>query len=217
MTHPDEDSPDGQLRGVVFDLDGTLLNTWEIHASCLRRAVKALGAERVSAVRLFHAQRPTDLATLGELVGPHQANAALLAYRSALREVLRTVRPRPVAHAVKVVDGLRHRGVAVGVCTGRSREDAQALLEAGGLDVPLTVARQDALAKPAPDALVLALSRLGLRPHETLFVGDSEWDRGQGRAAGVRTLIIGRAGLPAELGAAVWPTASGDRAQPSDH
>ncbi|MER6364847.1 HAD-IA family hydrolase [Kitasatospora sp. NPDC001527] len=203
MNHPAA-GPAGP-HGVVFDLDGTLLDSWQVHEHCLREAVHQVTGSPPGRVGLWRAQRPTDLATLGELVGADRAEQALLAYHTFLtRELtIRHVLPMPGVEAA--LAGLRARGIPVGVCTGRSREDAQALLKAARLDIPLLVARQDAPPKPAPDALLLALRRLGPAHHDVLFVGDSEWDRSQGRAAGVRTLIVGRAGLPDELAAASWP------------
>lgn len=95
--------------------------------------------------------------------------------------------------------------MALGVCTGRSRVDARALLTASGLDVDLTVAREDAPPKPAPDGLLHALHLLGLTADEAVYVGDSSADLEQGAAAGVRTLFVGPGGiqisdLPAALG-----------------
>lgn len=83
-------------RGVVFDLDGTLLDTWRIHEHCLREAVRDLSGSQVGKVRLWRAQRPTDLATLGELVGAEHAQEALLAYRAALARELTVRLPPPV-------------------------------------------------------------------------------------------------------------------------
>ncbi|MEU8566869.1 HAD-IA family hydrolase [Streptomyces pathocidini] len=180
---------------MVFDLDGTLVDSWQLHLCCLRSAVQAVGAGGASAARLSVAQRPTDVGTLIALVGEHRVEPALRAYREELDRALREhPAPAPVMpHAPEVLAALRDRGAAVGVCTGRSRADAQALLDACELDVRLTVAREDApLPKPAPDGLRLALRRLGLRPEEALYVGDSPADREQGEAARVRTLLLDR-------------------------
>jgi HAD superfamily hydrolase (TIGR01509 family) len=179
-------------RGVVFDLDGTLVDSWKLHLRCLRGAGAALGMGRISAAALAAAQRPTDVDTLRELVGEGRLGLAFEAYRALLHQEL-TVHPCPapaLPHVQEGLAGLRHAGVAVGICTGRSRRDAQALLDANGLDVAVTVAREDvAQPKPAPDGLLLTLRRLGLPSHAVVYVGDRPTDVEQGNAAGVRTLL----------------------------
>ncbi|MFC9431551.1 HAD family hydrolase [Streptomyces sp. NPDC056987] len=177
---------------MVFDLDGTLVDSWVVHRYCLRQAAAAAGLEEPSAARIATAQRATDVATLRALVGEERLGTALPVYGRALREALlrRPVPAMPGARAA--VERLREGAWVLGVCTGRSREDAQALLDASGLAVGLTVAREDApRPKPAPDGLARALRLLGLTADEALYVGDSTVDAQQGRAAGIRTLLVG--------------------------
>jgi HAD superfamily hydrolase (TIGR01509 family) len=193
------------VRAVVFDLDGTLVNSWRTHAHCLRIAAEAVGAGRPSAVRLFGAQRPTETGTLLELVGPDRLVPAQRAYGEALRAALATDPAPPMPGAVTVLAGLRRHGVAAGVCTGRSRTTARMLLDSCGLAVPLTVTADDvARPKPEPDALSLALARLAVAARDAVFVGDSAWDAAQGAAAGVRTVVVGASGPPPALGEGAW-------------
>jgi HAD superfamily hydrolase (TIGR01509 family) len=190
------------IRGVVFDLDGTLVDSWAVHLSCLRQAAQECGAGRPSAARTVAAQRATDVETLRGLVGDERLAAAREAYSRALRAMLPQQPALLMAGARAAVDGLRERGLTVGVCTGRSRADAQALLDASGLDLALTVANEDAARpKPAPDGLLTALRTLGLDPAEALYVGDTPADQDQGRSAGVRTVLVGPAAgdRPADL------------------
>ncbi|MFC9285731.1 HAD family hydrolase [Streptomyces sp. NPDC057052] len=187
-------SPGGVIKGVVFDLDGTLVDSWAVHCRCLRRAARAVGDPEPSAARLTLAQRPTDLDTLRALIGTDRLGRAVRAYRQALREELRTPGAAPaVPHAHELLTLLHRRGLITGVCTGRSRQDARALLDASGFSIDLSVAREDtARPKPAPDGLLAALGLLGLHPDEALYVGDRETDARQGASAGVRTLLLRR-------------------------
>jgi HAD superfamily hydrolase (TIGR01509 family) len=180
------------LRGVVFDLDGTLVDSWDLHRNCLRQAVTATGGSPPGAARLAAAERPTDLGTLRALVGDAHIDAAARAYRSAFTAGLVQSPPAPMPGAAELLAALRARGLAVGVCTGRSRQEAAQMITAVGLPVDLTVAREDCRQpKPAPDGLLTAIRRLGLRVEETLFVGDRPSDAEQGTAAGVHTVLLG--------------------------
>ncbi|MEE1822820.1 HAD family hydrolase [Streptomyces sp. BE20] len=191
-------APARRVRGVVFDLDGTLADSWSLHLRCLRRSVAAVGSDRPSGARLAAAQRPTDLETLAALVPAELLAGAARAYDLALREELAgaTSPVPPMPGARELVGLLRAEGLVLGICTGRSRAHARLLLDACGLPLDLTVAREDAARpKPAADGLLLALRRLGLAPEEAVYVGDSPADARQGAAAGVAaTFVLGPPG-----------------------
>ncbi|WP_349879214.1 HAD family phosphatase [Micromonospora sp. HUAS YX12] len=186
--------------GVIFDLDGTLVDSWALHRDCLRAVAVNVHGIPASAAEIAAAQRPTDRATLAALVGPDHLAEAELIYRRVLRERLTTTAVAPMPYAAEAVRRLRRDGRPVGVCTGRSRSDAEALIRASGLTVDVTVAREDAARpKPAADGLTLAMARLGLTADRTVYVGDTAADASQGAGAGARTLVLSR--LPAAHGA----------------
>lgn len=180
-------------RAVIFDLDGTLVDSWTLHRRCLRRACTATGAPAPSAAALALAQRGTDLATLAQLVGAGDAEAALAAYHEALLAELAGAPIAPMPSAPEVLEALARADITVGVCTGRSRPGALALLAAAGIDLPLLVAREDApRPKPAADGLRLAVSRAGATTTTSVYVGDTLDDARQGHVAGVLTILVGR-------------------------
>ncbi|MFC7387115.1 HAD family hydrolase [Sphaerisporangium rhizosphaerae] len=178
---------------MVFDLDGTLLDTWTVHRHSLRQAAVTVGLVAPSAATLATVQRATDLDTLRALVGDERLDRADSAYGAALRAALSTRSVPAMPGAAEAVARLRAADIAVGVCTGRSRRDAQRLLDASDLLIDLTVAREEAhRPKPAPDGLLRALELLDLTADTALYVGDSAADVAQGRDAGVRTLLLAR-------------------------
>jgi HAD superfamily hydrolase (TIGR01509 family) len=198
MTSPAGPPP----RGVIFDLDGTLVDSLDLHRRALGAAAAAAGRAEPNAARVFMAQRATDLGTVAALVGDADLDTAWRAYHDAFLDLMPGSGLRPTAGTPDVLRRLRDAGIPVGICTGRTRELAGAMLRLCGLHLDLTVAREDvATPKPAPDGLRLAISRLGLDRETTLFVGDSAADRSAGEACGIRTVLVPVAAVP-EL---VWP------------
>jgi phosphoglycolate phosphatase len=187
-----DDRPELHPRAVIFDCDGTLVNSYP--------AITA----SVNHVRSLHRLAPLPEAEVRRCVGrgadyllEHTvpgapAAAALAAYKAHHPSVLRsgtTLLPG-VAEALSA---LHSSGLRLGVCSNKPRPFTTKLLDyldvAGVFDVvlgPEDVARL----KPAPDLLVTALSRLGVAPSEALYVGDMSVDIATARAAGVAVWVV---------------------------
>lgn len=101
---------------------------------------------------------------------------------------------------------LAERRIRTALITRNSRASVETVLKRHGLQVDVTVAREDAAPKPDPQPLRLACERLEVRPADAWMVGDGQYDVEAGNAAGIPTVWIshGRARpFPAEP----WQTA----------
>ena len=87
--------------------------------------------------------------------------------------------------AADLLRELRSRAVRLALITNNHRRAMHRVVETFGLEFDLLLSREDAPMKPAPDLLLLALSKLRLEPHQTCFVGDGRYDRMASAAAGV--------------------------------
>ena len=177
--------------GVFFDLDGTLADTVELILMSYRHTMRVHLGEVLPDARW--------LATLGtplrdqllEFARDRDEAAAMTATYTEFQRRIHDDMVKPFPGAAEVLTGLRERGARVAVVTSKRAEVARRTLEVCGLwdGVELLVSAEDVRrGKPDPEAVHLALDRLGLRaPREVLFVGDSPFDLRAGRAAGTRT------------------------------
>ena len=189
------------VSAVLFDLDGTLLDTLpDLHAAA-SAMLRDMGRPALpeTATRNYVGRGIPNLVKrllADSLAAADDATAApaeaLASFRTHYaRENGRQVRPYP-----GVIDGLKAlkaKGIPLGVITNKAQAFTLPLLEqmglAGYFDV---VVSGDLLPKPKPDpmALVWACGRLNVSPADTLFIGDSINDFLAGRAAGCYVFLL---------------------------
>ncbi|MGC5615106.1 HAD family hydrolase [Georgenia sp. Z1491] len=198
MTAFDPGAPDAvPVRGVVLDLDGTLVDTLADVTAALTGAFEEAGLPAVdpalAARGMGHGAYDLVLTAMQEVAPGRAADEAFVRdvhdrYRAryaAAPAALST----PYADAADVLPALRRAGIRVGICTNKSTALSTEVLRAVGLDeVVEVVLGRDSVQHPKPDPrhLLDVLDRLGLRPEETVYVGDNPVDVVVGAGAGVR-------------------------------
>lgn len=184
------------IRAVIFDLDGTLVDSNEVIIEVFQELFAEFGfpvpdAEAVRAIesagraRIVEGLLPGEKRGDGELMARMDTRCSVLA-----REAL--VRIRPMGGAREILEFLRGRGMKVALATNRGSTTADLLgiLGLAGFFEVVVTARHVANIKPHPEPLLLALERLGVGREEALFVGDNEVDLRAGRAAGIKTVLL---------------------------
>jgi len=185
-----------ELRGVLFDLDGTLLDTARDMAEALNRVrvaegLEALPFERIRPLVSHGAPRLIRLA-FGEPEGNRYEvlrSRFLEYYRAAL-----AVHTRLFAGCDRVLASIERAGMRWGVVTNKPGWLTGPLLAALELDSRCgCVVSGDTLAerKPHPLPLLHAAGLLGLEPRECAYVGDAERDVQAARNAGMIPLVAG--------------------------
>ncbi len=182
-----------KIKAVVFDLDGTLLNTLDnLHAATNHVLARYAMPPRTKAeVRRFVGdggakliQRAVPAGTSQELTD--RVFADWRVYYGA--HSLESTAPYPgIAEGLRA---LKDRGVRMAVVSNKIEPAVESLRQHFFADT-VDVAVGDVPGrpvKPAPDGTLAALARLGVAPAEALFVGDSDVDYQTGKNAGMMTL-----------------------------
>ena len=188
-------APDGRLSLVVFDCDGTLVDSQHAILACMREAFATHGcaAPEDAAIRnvigLSLDEAVARLAAAGE-----PADKLAETYRQAFF----TMRSRPGFHeplfpgVVAALESLDSAGCLLGIATGKARRGLLATLERhrlSGRFVTLQTADLNP-GKPHPAMLLRAMAETGADPGRTVLVGDTSYDMEMARRAGARAVGV---------------------------
>lgn len=176
---------------VVFDLDGTVVNTIPLIIASYEHAMWDVLGERTSPEEARGWIGQTLYATFGSR-HPDHAQELIDSYvawnTSHLAALLEEFPGIP-----ELLDGLSGAGVVTGVATSKRRVSAQNSLKLAGLDarLPVTVAMEDSERhKPDPEPLLLAVAKVGGRPESAVYVGDAVVDVQAAKAAGMASIAV---------------------------
>jgi pyrophosphatase PpaX len=181
---------------VLFDLDGTVIDSGAIILASMRHAAKeVLGLEPPDEELMAAVGGPGLEAQMRELA-PDRVEELVTVYRA---------HNEPLHDTLAVCEGmddvlvrLKDEGRRLGIVTAKRRATVELAFDA----VPLrhlfdTVVGGDETTrhKPDPDPLLLALERLDARPEDTAYVGDAPFDVRAAKAAGVHAVAVTWGGI----------------------
>jgi HAD superfamily hydrolase (TIGR01509 family) len=177
-------------RGVLFDVDGTLVDTNYLHAVTWWEAFRQ-GGHTVPMARVHRAIGMGSDKLLDHLLGTDRDRAPDDPMRAAHLALYATYWERlpPLPGAADLLRACAGRGLRVVLASSASKKELAALRRALGADDVIhtaTSASDAGSSKPDPDVLTIALRASGLTADRALLVGDSVWD----------VYAADRAGLP---------------------
>ncbi len=193
-------------RAIVFDLDGTLVDSLPLVLRSIAHAIEPFAPARPTMEIFAHLGGPPNR-FLGGLVTDQRdvpaAAARMAKYHDANQHLI-----LPFEGVRATLADLRSRDVQLAIWTGRDRESGEALLRTHDLAALFaTVVYGDDLPthKPEPEGMREILRRLAVTAEETLFVGDADVDVLGGADAGVETILIRHAReIDAAVAARAW-------------
>jgi phosphoglycolate phosphatase len=189
------------LKLIIFDCDGTLVDSQDKICAAMRQAFEANGLSVPARERLLSVvglSLPFAFARLaeGSVNGAdHPIDGLVAAYRSAFsvlhasRDDLEPLYPG----AREAVEALARRpDTVLGMATGKSQRGVQRVLGRHGLSECFTTIHtsDDAPSKPHPGMVLAAMAATGVAPHETVMIGDTAFDLEMAHAAGARAVGV---------------------------
>jgi HAD superfamily hydrolase (TIGR01549 family) len=174
------------VTAVVFDLDGTLVDTMASAPQVYANTIHFLGGPDVSAsdvVAIWHIGSAAAVLHyfLQRPISPADMECYHHHYEAAISNV------RPFRGIVPMLNGLSRQGYHLGIFTGATKQAALHVLSATGLQryFGAVVGGDEVSApKPASVGLQLACRYLGIAPQLTAYVGDTAMDLACARGAG---------------------------------
>lgn len=176
-------------RTIVFDVDGTLLDSAAGILAGFRRALLAVGVSAPSEDELrAHLGPPLREFLAGAGVGPDHIDQAAAAYHDYyLSSGLHLAAPYP--GVVKLLDRLRAAGFVLATATAKRTPTARAILAAHDLAPYFTmIAGTDERRATKAETLAGVLTELDAGPSATIMVGDRRHDVEGAHACGVRAV-----------------------------
>jgi HAD superfamily hydrolase (TIGR01509 family) len=194
-------TPRPSLRGVLLDVDGTLIDSNGAHASSWADAFLEFGYA-IPDERVRPAIGMGGDKLLPQLTGlDHESDIArrITARRTEIfrSRYLPRLRAFPGAH--ELLARFKAEGLALVIATSAQRDELNSLLEQAGLEelVDRKTSSSDAdRSKPDPDIIRAALDRGGLRAEEAIMLGDTPYDVEAASNAGVASVAVRCGGWP---------------------
>lgn len=186
------------LQGIIFDIDGTLIDTNPSHIEAWRRAFERFGY-RIPPERIrVEIGKGGDLlvpSILGEEADERHGDALREAQKEEFLRIAERVRFRVFPCVPELFRALKEGGIRTALATSSDRKHLQATLESARIDLPgladALVTKEDADAsKPSPDMLWVALEKLDVSPSRCAMAGDTVYDGQASRAAGIAFLGV---------------------------
>ena len=181
-----------EIRAAIFDLDGTLIDSYQAIYLGFHHAYTQMGlapmsyeqVKRVVGLGLDH--------TFRELLGEERVPRAIFLFRKKYEEVFRE-NTRLLPDAREVLETLHGRGIRLAVATNKLGRFSREIFEHFGMENLFTMIVGDGDVpqnKPDPEMLQLAMEKMGVEKERTIFVGDSVIDIQTGKNAGVRVFAV---------------------------
>ena len=189
------------VAAVIFDLDGTLIDSIDIYFRIVENALERLKLPPVSRSKILAAAESEDFKW--ELVLPREVQRRRKNIIDEAWAVINEIAPQMFADDLDIIEGadgalkkVSAKGLKIGLATSTQNyylETKMLPLKNAGVDklIEVIITSDDVKErKPAPEALIMCAQQLELEPDSCVYVGDTTTDMQSGKAAGMHTIGV---------------------------
>ena len=180
-------------KAAIFDIDGTLVDSVDLHASAWQDAFEKFGH------KVTFEQARSQIGKGGDQLLPVFLSEAEQKDHGEEMETWRGKRfvehylpmVRPFSAVPDLLAKVRAAGLKVAVASSAKQNELEKYLQIAGIEtlVDVQTCSQDAeQSKPAPDIFLVALKKLGIGPADVVAIGDTPYDAQAAGKAGMRTI-----------------------------
>lgn len=173
-------------RFVLFDLDGTLIDTLNLYVRAVVQTLQATGHNLLSLEEVLSLRLNSEPRLMAHFYPPDEVEGAHRRFLKNYQELHARHFDGVYPGVDELLKSLRSRGLKLGIVTGKSRGAWAITREHARLGAFDTLVFDDDVSAPKPDCegLVKAMSNLSASPSDTIYVGDSVDDLEAATAAG---------------------------------
>lgn len=188
-----------QCAAVIFDLDGTLIDSIEVYYQDLREIFHRMGLPPASKEDVLKVMRfglsPWESLIPGDIPNREEFIQRCIAIDREIWPTIYQQEARLFPGSYSTIEFLAQKEIKIGIVTSGWQEDNEInqLLSKEGLTpyIDAIIMKHDTpLPKPAPDPILFCLERLAVEPAFSVYVGDAPDDIRAGKAAEVRTAAV---------------------------
>lgn len=179
------------IKAVLFDIDGTLLNTGDYIISAYRQVIDKYKIRPYSDKELYGYIGMPLVDIYKEMKPDGDIDAMVKTHNAFQEEHIDLI--KPYKHITEVLQKLKENQIRIAAVTNRSNVNAKKSLQLYQLDqfIDSIYSPEDVnFPKPHPESLEKALAEFAVQPEQAMMVGDTEYDIEAGKRANVITVGV---------------------------